>query len=135
MLSTPGIAFDHALGIIAGVMGYRLDGDVVTGIHFKLRLQQLAEIAPMHGVGIGRQVMVSRLAGFGLCRSRGRQRAGTGPGCSRAAAGQKSALEKTAPLGVKIVEELLPMEFKVRTTPVISSAHSRTSLFELTFPK
>ena len=77
------IALDHALGIVAGVMGHRLDGDVVARIHFKLRLQELAEIAPMHRVGICRQVMVGRLAGFGLRRSRRRKRAATGPGTPR----------------------------------------------------
>jgi hypothetical protein len=32
------IAFDHALGVVAGVVGYGFDGDVVAGIDFKLRL-------------------------------------------------------------------------------------------------
>ena len=45
------IALDHALGIVVGVVRQGFDGDVVAGIHFKLRLQELAEIAPMHGVG------------------------------------------------------------------------------------
>jgi hypothetical protein len=75
--------------------------------------------------------MVSWLAGFGLSRSRRRKRAATCPGYSCAAASEKCALEKTAPLSVKVIEELLVMEFKVRTTPVISSAHGRTSLFDV----
>ena len=73
------IALDHALGVVAGVMGYGLDGDVVARIHFELRLQELAEIAPMHGVGVRRQVMVGRLAGLGLRRSRRGQRAARRP--------------------------------------------------------
>jgi hypothetical protein len=70
-----------------------------------------------------------KLAGFGLSRSWRRKRAATCPGYSRAAASKKCALEKAAPLRIKVIEELLLMEFKVRTTPVISSAHCRTSLF------
>jgi hypothetical protein len=75
--------------------------------------------------------VVSRLARFGLSRSWRRKRAATCPGYSRAAASKKCALKKTAPLTVKVVEEPLSMEFKVRTTPVISSAHGRTSLFDV----
>jgi hypothetical protein len=69
--------------------------------------------------------MVSWLVGFGLSRSWRRKRAATCPGNSRAAASKKCALEKTPPLSVKVIEELLPMEFEVRTSPVISSAHGR----------
>jgi hypothetical protein len=75
--------------------------------------------------------MVSWLAGFGLSRSWRRKRAATRPGYSRAAASKKCALEKTAPLSIKVIEELLLMDFKVRTTPVISSAHGRSSLFDV----
>jgi hypothetical protein len=75
--------------------------------------------------------MVGRLAGFGLSGRRRRQRAAACPGCSRAAASKKCALEKTAPLSVKVIEELLVMEFEIRATPVISSAHGRTSLFDV----
>jgi hypothetical protein len=78
-----------------------------------------------------RQVMVSWLAELGLSRSWRRKRAATCPGNRRAAASKKCALEKTAPLSVKVIEELLLMEFKVRTSPVISSAHGRTSLFDV----
>ena len=110
-------------------MGERFDGDVVAGIDFKLRLQELAEISPMHGVGVSRQVMIGRLAGRGLRRRRRRQRAAAGPCGRRAAACEKRALEKAAPLAVEIVEQLLPMEFEFRTSRVIPSAHSRTSPF------
>ena len=110
-------------------MGDRFDGDVVAGIDFKLRLQQLAEIAPMNGIGVRRQIMVGRLAGLGLRRRRRRQRAGTGPGRRRSAACEERTLEKAAPFAVEIVEKLLSMEFKFRTARVISTAHSRTSPF------
>jgi hypothetical protein len=122
------IALDQAFDIISGVMGNRLDGNVIARIHLDLRLEELAEIAPVHRVSIGRQVMVSRLARFGLSRSWRRKRAAT-PGYSRAATSKKCAFEKTAPLSIKVIEELLLMEHKVRTTLVISSAHCRTSLF------
>ena len=49
------IALDHALGVVIGVVRQGLDGDVIARIHFKLRLQELAEIAPMYGVGVRRQ--------------------------------------------------------------------------------
>ena len=57
-----GIALDHTFDVVAGVVGHGLDGDVIARIHFELRLQELAKVAPMHGVGICRQVMVRRLA-------------------------------------------------------------------------
>ena len=66
------IALDHAFGVVTGVVRHGLDGNVVARIYFKLRLQELAEIAPMHRVGIRRQVMVGRLAGTRLRRSRRR---------------------------------------------------------------
>ena len=64
------IALDHTLGVVIGVVRQGLDGDVVARIHFKLRLQELAEIAPMYRVGGRRQVMVGRLAGTRLRRRR-----------------------------------------------------------------
>jgi hypothetical protein len=64
------IALDHALGVVIGVVRQGLDGDVIARIHFKLRLQELAEIAPMYGVGVRRQVMVGRLTGTWLRRRR-----------------------------------------------------------------
>ena len=67
-----GIALDHALGIVIGMMGQRLDGDVVAGIDLELRLEQLAEIAPMHGVGGRRQVVIGRLAAAPRLRRGGR---------------------------------------------------------------
>ena len=124
----PGVAFDHALGIVAGVMDDRFDGDVVAGIDFKLRLQQLAEISPMHSVGVCRQVMVGRLAGRGLCRHRRRQCPGASPGRRRSAACEERTLEKAAPFAVEIVEKPLPMEFEFRAVRVIPTALSRTSL-------
>src|SRR6516162_2034980 len=45
------IALDHALGVVIGVVSQRLDGDIVARVNLKLRLQELAEIAPMHRVG------------------------------------------------------------------------------------
>jgi hypothetical protein len=109
-------------------MGDRFDGNVVAGIDFKLRLQQLAEISPMHGAGVCRQVMVGRLAGRGLCRRRRRQYPGASPGRRRSAACEERTLEKAAPLAVEIVEKLLPMKFEFRAVCVIPTAHSRTSL-------
>src|SRR6202021_1759322 len=67
--------------------------------------------------------MVGRLAGFGLCRRRGRQRAGAGPGRRRSAACEERALEKAAPFAVEIVEKLLPMKLKVWAGVIVSCAH------------
>jgi hypothetical protein len=64
------VALDHTLGVVTGVVRHGLDGDAVAGLHFKLRLQELAEIAPMYRVGVRRQVMVGRLASTRLRRSR-----------------------------------------------------------------
>ena len=60
------ITLDQAFDIVSGVMGNRLDGNVIARIHLDLRLEELTEIAPVHCVSICRQVMVSWLAGFGL---------------------------------------------------------------------
>ena len=56
-----GVALDHAFGVVVGVMRQRLDGNEITGIDLDLRLQLLAEVAPMHRVGIRRQVMIGAL--------------------------------------------------------------------------
>src|SRR5260221_1003986 len=44
-----GIALDHALGVVVGVVSQGFDGDIVTGINLDDRLQQLTEIAPVNG--------------------------------------------------------------------------------------
>jgi hypothetical protein len=118
------VAFDHALGVVAGVMGDRFDCDVVAGIDFKLRLQQFAEIAPVHRVGVRGQIMIGRLAGFGLRRGRRCQGAGAGPCGSGSAAGEESALEKAAPFAIEIVQELLAVKLKVWAGLIVSCAHS-----------
>jgi hypothetical protein len=118
-----GIAFDHSGGVVIGVVGDRLDGDEIAGIDFKLRLQQFAEIAPMHGVGICRQAVIGRLAGLGLRRRRSGEGAGAGEGRRCSAAGQEGALEKAASLGIEIVQKLLPMKLKLWVGVVVSCAH------------
>ena len=65
----PGIALDHALGIVVGVVGQGLERDQIARVDVEAGLQALAEIAPVHGVLVGRQDMVRRafrhlLAGF-----------------------------------------------------------------------
>jgi hypothetical protein len=57
-----GIALDHALGVVVGVMGQRLDGHVVAGIDLDHGFEQLAEIAPMDGIGRRRHVVMLGLA-------------------------------------------------------------------------
>ena len=59
----PGIALDHALEIVVCMMRERLDRDEVAGVDFDQRLQVLAEVAPMHGLVGGRDmVMLQRAA-------------------------------------------------------------------------
>ena len=118
-----GIALDHALGVVIGVMGERLDGDVVAGIDLEPRLEQLAEIAPMHGVGGRREIVIGRLARPRLRRGRLDQRAAARrQGCG-AATRHERALEKAAPFRVEIVEELLAMQLELRTIVVVACAH------------
>ena len=124
------IALDHALGVVIGVVGQGLDCDVIARVDLKLRAQELAEITPMHRVGGRRQVVVGRLNGTrrALCRCWGHQRAARGPGRRRAAARHKRALEKTAALGVKFVEQLLAMKLKLRAIVIVACAHYDNSL-------
>ena len=125
-----GIALDHALGIVIGMMRQRLDGDVVAGIDLELRLEQLAEIAPVHGVRRRRQIVVGRLA-RSWCALRGRGRdqraAGRRPRGRRAAAGHEGALEEAAPFRVELVEQLLAMQLELRTIVIVACAHGNSS--------
>jgi hypothetical protein len=109
------------------MVGQGFDGDVVARVHLELRLQQLAEVAPMHGVGGCWQVVVGRPAGARLRRRRRRQRAARRPGGSRTAACHKRALEEAASLVVEIVEQLLPMLLKLRAIMIVPCAHDWNS--------
>jgi hypothetical protein len=85
---------DHAVEVVAGMMGERFDGDEVTRLDRHLRLQRLAEIAPVHGVGAGGDVIViDRLHRAGrVLRHGGADPAGT----ERAETGGKRTLEQAA---------------------------------------
>jgi hypothetical protein len=61
------IALDHAVGIVVGVVRERLDGDVVAGVDLEARLEDLAEVSPMDGLGGCRKVMVGGTAAAGDC--------------------------------------------------------------------
>ena len=126
-----GIALDHALGVVVGVMGQRLDRHVVAGIDLDDGFEQLAEIAPMDGVGGGRHVMMLRLAlprrdrlGGG---GRDQRHAAGGQG-RRASGGDKRAFQEAAPFGVEIVEQLLAVELEVGAIAIIACTHWRSSL-------
>ena len=54
------IAHDHALGIVVGVVGQGLQGHQIARMDVEAGLQALAEIAPVHGVLIGRQHVMRR---------------------------------------------------------------------------
>ncbi|MCR6668071.1 MAG: hypothetical protein NVV69_19115 [Methyloversatilis sp.] len=90
-----GVALDHALVVVAGVVGQRFDGDEVTRVDFDLRLQRFREIAPVHGVGAGGDVIVVACLhrAIGLARHRLADPAGA----QRAEPRRQRTLEQTAP--------------------------------------
>lgn len=53
----PGIAGDHQIQIIGGMVGQGFDGHVVTTIDLHLRRERFTEVPPMHSVRIGRQIV------------------------------------------------------------------------------
>jgi hypothetical protein len=116
------VALDHALGIVVGVMGQSFDRHIVAGVDLKLGLEELAEIAPMHGLGRRRQIVVSRLAGArrALCGRWRDQRAAGCPRRCRTPARRERALEKTAPFRVEIFEQLLAMQLKLRAIVIVA---------------
>ena len=111
-----------------------LDSDVVARIHFKLRLQKLAEIAPVHGVCRCRQVMVGWLAGTGFLRKLASECSAGGPRSRRAAARKKCALEEAAPLAIEFVEQLLSMKLKLRAGVIFACAHADASTVDVKQP-
>ena len=120
-----GIALDHALGVVVGVVGQRLDRDVVAGVDLDGGLQELAEIAPMHGVRRRRQEVVTRLSlpgRGGLGGRRRDQRCAARQG--RCAGGaREGALQEAPPLAAQLVEQLLAMEVELRAIVIIACAH------------
>ena len=70
----PRVALNHPLGIITGLVGKRFDRDQITGIYLDLRFQHLAEIPPVHGLGIRGQMIITLLPG--LPGSRGLRKGG-----------------------------------------------------------
>src|SRR5262249_41173611 len=56
-----GITLDHPIEVVVGVMREHLEGHEIPGADLDLWLQQLAEVAPVHGlVGGGHVVVISR---------------------------------------------------------------------------
>ena len=54
-----GIARDHALVVVIGVMGEHLDGDQVAGVDLEPRRKRPAEVPPMNRLGSRREMMVA----------------------------------------------------------------------------
>ena len=120
------VALDHALGVVVGVMGERLDRDVVAAVDLDDRLQELAEVTPVDGIGRRRNIVVAGLAlprDGGLGRRRSDQATARRDERRRAAARHESALEEAPPFVVEFVEQLLAVEFEIRTILVVASAH------------
>ena len=121
-----GVTLDHPLGVVVGVMGQGFDGYVVAGIDLDDGFEQLAEIAPMDGIGRGRHVMVVRLTlprRDRLGGGRRDQRHAAGGQRRRAASGHERTLQEAAPFGVEIVEQLLAVELKFRAIAIIACTH------------
>ena len=55
---SPGVAIDHPVGIVVGVMCQCFKGHEITGIDNRLGLKALAEIAPVNGLVVGRNLPV-----------------------------------------------------------------------------
>ena len=120
------VALDHALGVVVGVMGERLDRHVVAAVDLDDRLQELAEVTPVDGVGRRRNIVMAGLAlprDGGLGRRRSDQATARRDERRRAAARHESALEEAPPFVVEFVEQLLAVEFEIRTILVVASAH------------
>jgi len=58
----PGVALDHAFGIVGGMLRQRLDRDGLAGIDLDLRRHRPGKISPMHARGFHREVMMALLA-------------------------------------------------------------------------
>lgn len=63
----PRIALDHAVPVIRRMVGQRFESDEISRVHLDDRLEQLAEVTPMDGIGGDGDVMV-------LCRRRSLRR-------------------------------------------------------------
>ncbi len=127
-----GIALHHAVGVVIGVVRQRLDRDEIAGIDLDARLQRLAEIAPMHGVGVGRQMMIGalrRLMFLGGRRHLRRHQRDAAGGHRRGAAGRREArAQERAAFPVERLLELAMMPFEVRAVLVVTCAHLWLSL-------
>ena len=120
------VAFDHAFGIVIGMMRQCLDRHVVARIHLDLRLEQLAEITPVHRLCSGREIVVAGLAlpGRGCLRRRRSDHRRAAGGERRRTAGRgECALEETAALVIEIGQQLLAMQVKLRAGTVVTLAH------------
>ena len=113
-----GIALDHALMIVARLMGQRLDGDDVAGVDLELRLEVLAEVTPMDGVGIGRQVVMPRRRRDAL-----RHRQSAGGQCRHAALGGELAGEEGLALARHVLLELPMVKLEVAAGRIVALAH------------
>ncbi len=122
-----GIALHHALGIVIGVMGQGLDGDEVAGIDLDLRLQLLGEIAPMHGLGIGGQMVIGplgRLVLLGGRRHLRRHQRNAARRHGRRAPGRREARpQERAAFAIERLLEVAVVQFEIRTVPVVTRAH------------
>src|SRR6266702_7421650 len=56
-----GIARDHQLGVVGGMLRQRLDGDGIARRDLELRRKRAAEITPMNAAGLDRKMMVLAL--------------------------------------------------------------------------
>src|SRR5262245_30115666 len=108
-------------------MRQRFDGDEVAGIDFDLRFELLAEVAPVHGLAGGGQVMVAalcRLVGGGGTRHlRRHQRDAAGTQRGDPAGGGECTLDEAATLLVEGQRLSEAMAFVFRARLVVTCAH------------
>ena len=62
-----GVASNHSLRIVGGVLGQGFDGDRIARTDFGLRRQRAAEIAPMYPARLHRQIMVGLIGVVATC--------------------------------------------------------------------
>jgi hypothetical protein len=112
------IACDHALVIVARLMGQGLDAHEVAGLDFELRFEVPAEVAPMNRVGIGRQMMMP-----GRRRDSFWQRETAGRQCRRTAPGREATGEEGAALACHVLDELAMMQLELAAARIVTPAH------------
>src|SRR4051812_14380017 len=122
----PGIALDHPLRVVIGVVGQSLDGHVVSGLDLDGGLEQLAEVTPVDRLSSRRQIVMigsSLTRGDALSGCCTRHQCAAGGKGSGTTCRREGTLEEAPSFGIKVVQQLPPMEVKLRTVVIVASTH------------